>query len=119
VLVVDDEPAVAGIVARALEAHDVTVAANGDEALALCRERTFDVILCDVTMPGADGIEFWEALRGDGCGLERRVAFMTGGTFTQRARDFLAGVPNRCLEKPFTIDELEAVVYGVLSQPRG
>lgn len=119
VLVVDDEPAVAAIVARALEAHEVTVATGGADALALCRERAFDVILCDVTMPGADGIAFWEALRDDGRGLERRVAFMTGGTFTQRARDFLGRVPNRCLEKPFTIDELEAVVYGVLSERRG
>jgi PAS domain S-box-containing protein len=119
VLAVDDEPSVAGIVARALEAHEVTVAADGSEAMALCRVREFDVILCDVTMPGADGIEFWEALRADGRGLEARVAFMTGGTFTQRARDFLAHVPNRCLEKPFTIGELEAVVAAVRTERRG
>jgi CheY-like chemotaxis protein len=118
VLVVDDEPAVAGIVARALDAHDVTVAAGGREALVLCEAREFDVILCDMTMPEGDGIELWEALRADGRGLEARMAFMTGGTFTQRARDFLAHVPNRRLEKPFTIDGLEAVVDAMVAEPR-
>jgi PAS domain S-box-containing protein len=116
VLVVDDEPAVAGIVAHALDAHAVTVASSGSAALALCREREFDVILCDVTMPGGDGIEFWEGLRADGRGFEARVGFMTGGTFTQRAREFLARVPNRCLEKPFTICALEAMVDAMLAE---
>jgi PAS domain S-box-containing protein len=116
VLVVDDEPAVAGIVARSLGAHDVMVAGSGSEAVKLCREREFDVILCDVTMPDGDGVDVWESLRADGRGLERRVAFMTGGTFTARAREFLARVPNRCLEKPFAIAELEAVVGAVLRE---
>jgi PAS domain S-box-containing protein len=119
VLVVDDEPSVTGVVARALDAHEVTTCDSGARALALCVAGEPDVILCDVTMPDFDGIDLWEALRRDGRGLERRVVFMTGGTFTQRARDFLARVPNRCLEKPFAISQLEAVIDDVLSAEAG
>lgn len=35
---------------------------------------------------------------------------MTGGTFTQRARDFLASVPNPALDKPFDVSMLEALL---------
>ena len=35
---------------------------------------------------------------------------MTGGVFTDGARDFLAGVPNACIEKPFDLAALRAMV---------
>jgi PAS domain S-box-containing protein len=114
VLVVDDEPAVGGIIARALESYTVTVARSGAEARTLCENQPFDVILCDVTMPDFDGIDLWEALRAAGQGLERRMAFMTGGAFAPRAREFLARVPNRCIDKPFGIASLEQLVSAVL-----
>jgi PAS domain S-box-containing protein len=114
ILVVDDEPHVAEIIARALESYDVTVAESGKRAHALCEAQHFDVILCDVTMPDFDGVDLWEALHAAGQGLERRMAFMTGGTFAARAREFLARVPNRCIEKPFGITPLEETIEAVL-----
>jgi PAS domain S-box-containing protein len=114
VLVVDDEPHVAEIIARALESYDVTVAESGKKARELCEAHDFDVILCDVTMPDFDGIDLWEALHTAGRGLELRMAFMTGGTFSSRAREFLARVPNRCIEKPFGITPLEEMIEAVL-----
>jgi PAS domain S-box-containing protein len=119
VLVVDDEPAVGGIIARALESYAVTVARSGAEARELCESQAFDVILCDVTMPDFDGVDLWEALRAGGRGLERRMAFMTGGTFAPRAREFLARVPNRCIDKPFGIASLEQLVSDVLRDGQG
>jgi CheY-like chemotaxis protein len=114
VLVVDDEPAVGQIIARALESYEVTVTGSGVEARALCDRQRFDVILCDVSMPEFDGIDLWEALRAAGAGLERRMAFMTGGAFAQRAREFLSRVPNRTIEKPFGLASLEELVQAVL-----
>ena len=114
VLVVDDEPRVADILRATLADHDVTVAFGGREALDVARKRVFDVILCDLMMPDLTGIDLFEALRKDGAGLERRIAFMTGGAFTPRAREFVATVPNAVLEKPFDRGAVESAVLATL-----
>jgi two-component system, cell cycle sensor histidine kinase and response regulator CckA len=118
VLVVDDEPAVGQIIARALESYAVTVTGSGADARVLCDKERFDVILCDVTMPDFDGIDLWEALHAAGRGVECRMAFMTGGAHTQRAREFLSRIPNRTIEKPFGLASLEELVQAVLSDHR-
>jgi DNA-binding NtrC family response regulator len=61
---VDDEPLIGATLAEFLgqEGFPVTVAATGEEALALAAERRFDVALCDVQLPGMDGIELLERL---------------------------------------------------------
>jgi DNA-binding TFAR19-related protein (PDSD5 family) len=46
------------------------------------------------------------------------MVFMTGGAFTPRAREFLARVPNRRLEKPFRPEALEALVAELLAAGR-
>jgi len=98
ILVVDDEPLVARALQRALRAHDVTVALGGREALDVLRADAFDVIVCDLMMPGVSGIDLYEQLPGE---LRRRFVFATGGAFNQRAQQFLAEVPNQRIDKPF------------------
>ncbi|HEX4355452.1 MAG TPA: response regulator, partial [Polyangiales bacterium] len=65
VLLVDDEPSIRAVYPEVLGLdYEVVVAANGREGLAILAERTdFDVIVCDMTMPGMDGPQFYEALR--------------------------------------------------------
>ncbi|HHH31641.1 MAG TPA: response regulator, partial [Polyangiaceae bacterium] len=55
VLLVDDDAMVRRSVLRMLRDHDVTAATSGHEALERCAEQRFDVILCDVMMPGMSG----------------------------------------------------------------
>ncbi len=66
VLVVDDDPDVLDMLARALRhlGFDVAPAAGGEEALRRFRERPADVVLRDVRMRGVDGPETLRALRG-------------------------------------------------------
>jgi two-component system, cell cycle sensor histidine kinase and response regulator CckA len=116
VLIVDDEEAVGAALGRALSGHEITLAKNGREGLALCRSASFDCILCDVMMPDLDGVDFFEALAGEGKGQERRVVFMTGGAFTARAREFLSRVPNACIEKPFEMPALQALIERMASE---
>ena len=106
VLVIDDEPRVAAILQTALsEAHDTQVAPGARFALELLRRgETFDVVLCDLMMDDMDGQAFYAAVRTEFPGLERRIAFVTGGAFTREAQDFLASIPNPCLPKPFDLD---------------
>jgi hypothetical protein len=63
VLVVDDELLVARSIARALRDHDVSIALDAAEALRLIeRGPAFDVILCDLMMPGVSGLDLYEQL---------------------------------------------------------
>jgi PAS domain S-box-containing protein len=111
-LVVDDEPVLATALGRALTpAFDVTVLGNGRDALRLLREDPrFDVILCDLIMPELTGMDLYEELSRTRPALADRIIFMTGGTFTARARNFLEAVPNPALDKPFDITMLHAIL---------
>jgi DNA-binding NtrC family response regulator len=64
ILVVDDEPLIRATLAEYLtqEGFEVCACGDGEEALQLVQERRFDVALCDVQLPGIDGIELLERL---------------------------------------------------------
>ncbi|HEX7481143.1 MAG TPA: response regulator [Polyangiales bacterium] len=112
VLLVDDEPGIRAVYRELLSTHhDMTVAANGREALELiAREPAFDVILCDLMMPDMDGRELYEQLREQAPALVPRVVFCSGGIVTERSRSFVASIPNRLLEKPISVDMLRLTI---------
>jgi CheY-like chemotaxis protein len=112
VLVVDDEVPIANTLRDLLETeHDVVATTSAREALAAVRANgAFDVVFCDLMMPGMSGIELYERLHQERPGLERRVVFMTGGAFTARAAEFLASIDNQRIEKPFDIAAVERIV---------
>jgi PAS domain S-box-containing protein len=116
VLVVDDEPIVGAAVRRMLAPlHDVTYVTSGAEALAqLDGGARFDVILCDLMMPGMTGMQLYDELRKRGGDLAARVVFITGGAFTPRAKSFLETVPNLVLDKPFEFKVLAAAINELL-----
>ena len=67
VLIVDDEESIRQLLRRILEsipALEVTFAGGGAEALKLAAERSYDLILLDLLMPGAGGIDVLTRLRG-------------------------------------------------------
>jgi CheY-like chemotaxis protein len=66
-------------------------------------------------MPEMTGIELYGRLRAFSPGAADRIVFWTGGAFTQRARDFMAGVGNDCIQKPFTLRALQEIVNATLA----
>lgn len=118
VLIIDDEPAMCRSLKSLLnDRHEVTTTSGAQEALGLLGgAQPFDVVLCDLMMPGFTGMELFTRLAKDHSGLEQRMVFMTGGAFTAQARAFLAEQANPRLQKPFTSTELEAVIQQVLSR---
>jgi signal transduction histidine kinase len=111
ILVVDDEPVIARLIQKALIDHDVVTANDGREAIALMAENAYDVILCDLIMPEMTGMDVYRAALQRATPMHDRIVFMTGGAFTQRARDFLESVPNLRIEKPFELGHLERTIY--------
>lgn len=110
ILVVDDQVAVLRVLQRMLHEHDVIVASSGREALEKIGEQQFDLILCDLMMPDMTGIAVYESIRETRPELAERMAFMTGGVFTERAHEFLNERPERQLSKPFSPNDIRAFV---------
>ena len=102
------------MICRALEEelsdrHDVAIAMTGADALALVASTRFDLILCDVMMPGMNGHELHHRIAAQYPGLERRFVFMTG-TLTPSVAKALDELPNPWLAKPFEIDDVLALI---------
>jgi CheY-like chemotaxis protein/two-component sensor histidine kinase len=119
VLVVDDEPVVATALRRLLAPeHEVTVVTRAEDARdAIARGERFDVIVCDLMMPQMTGMELHAELEVIAPEQARRMVVMTGGAFTDRAREFLDRVALPRFEKPFDSASLRATVRGLVASP--
>jgi CheY-like chemotaxis protein len=120
VLVVDDQPFVAGIIADALavEGYGVDTAKDGREALEKIAACSYDVILSDLRMPELDGVGLYRELHRQYPSLLRRLAIVSGTTEPAEYATFLetTGVP--ILSKPFVLADLYRIVQRLLRDPR-
>ncbi len=112
VLAIDDDALFLGTLRRLLAAHhDVTaVTCASDALMRIDRGEEFDVILCDLMMPDMTGMDLHAQLSLSRPELAEKMIFLTGGTFTVRARTFLDAVPNAHLEKPFDAHEVQTLI---------
>lgn len=107
-LLVEDDFDLSGALSRSLIARgfEVLCCADGIEALAAARKRAFDVIVLDLTLPGLDGLELLQRLRGDG--NRTPVLVLTArGAVSERVTGLHAGADDY-LAKPFDLEELVA-----------
>jgi CheY-like chemotaxis protein len=120
ILIIDDEPEVAQMLADILAAqgHRVVTAGSGQKALRLIEGERFDVILSDVRMPELDGPSLYATLERTEPGLLKRTAFISGDTLSPSARLFLQRVRRPFIEKPFTLEEVRALVGRILNDNR-
>ena len=112
ILIVDDDPDVAGVLAAILaeEGCDAAIARDGQEALALARAASPALILMDVLLPDLDGPEVCRRLQADPATARIPIIFVTG-TPTALADGRLDGCAHRAiLRKPVGFDELLAAV---------
>ena len=117
VLVVDDKPGVCSLVSKILERYEVVTASNGSAALDLIASETFDVIVTDVCMPGANGHEVLLAARARApC---TQVVLMTA--YATVADAVVAMKQGACdyIEKPFDPDDVLLAVAQALQRGRG
>ncbi|RKH03248.1 response regulator [Corallococcus sp. CA053C] len=117
VLIVDDEPRLAQSMRLLLEPfHDVVTVTSGEDALERVAEgEPFDVVLCDLQMPGMDGIAVYRRLVEDAPSLVARLVFISGGVSSPDARAFMETVANPVLEKPVRPDVLLSMVEATLA----
>lgn len=119
ILVVEDEPGIAGFVRRGLhfEGYEVDVVENGADALRALRDQPPDLLVLDVMVPGVDGFEIARRLRAAEA-AERATALPV---LMLTARDAVADRVNGLrsgaddyLIKPFDFEELLARIEALL-----
>jgi serine/threonine-protein kinase PpkA len=120
VLVVEDDDAIRGNIARLLqlEGYEVSVAATGTEGLKRARAGRPDVVISDINMPGLDGFGLVEALRADPALATTCVMMLTALDDRASMRRGMKSGADDYLAKPFTRDELLDALGGLL-QKRG
>ena len=117
ILVVEDEPTVAQLIADVAseEGYRVDTLLDSREALDWLEEKNYDLVICDLKMPHMDGPGIYRALVHAGSPLQHRLLFVTGDTVSPRTLEFLnsSGVPY--LAKPFLVEELKESVRRALA----
>jgi CheY-like chemotaxis protein len=111
-LIVDDEALFARALAGQLgRIHDVTVAPSANAALGLLEQgQRFDVVLCDLWMPGMAGDGLYRTLAASDPETAQGFIFMTGVGFGADVERFLAESGRPLLRKPFSTESaLEAI----------
>jgi len=124
ILLAEDNAVNQKLAIRALEkfGHVVSVACDGEQALAALEESTFDLILMDVQMPKLDGFETTRAIRERELGtqLHRPIIAMTAYAMKGDREKCLAAGMDAYVSKPIRADELlEAIDAAVQDEPPG
>jgi two-component system NtrC family sensor kinase len=120
VLVVEDEPTVARLIADVLreEGHGVTTLLDSRQAIARVEQGRYDLVICDLRMPGLDGRHFYRWLAQTENPLRNRIIFVTGDTLTQHTLEFLEQNRLPYVAKPFHVEELKMAVRRILQGAR-
>jgi two-component system, response regulator, stage 0 sporulation protein F len=126
ILLIDDDDTVRAVIQAMLRSagHEVAAAADGLEGLDQIRRQPFDLVLCDIFMPGLDGIATLTELRRLDDNLP--IVMMTAGS-PRAARigrkdntDYLALArtlgATETIEKPFRVGQLTGLLADVLGR---
>lgn len=109
VLVVDDEQAMRDFLSAAMaHKYEATAAADGAEAIALLRKRSFDLVLSDVRMPGCGGLDLLAFIRNELKEPPLVIMMTAFGTIKEAVAATKQGALDY-LTKPFGMDQLEHV----------
>ena len=118
ILLVEDEPEIAEPIAEALrrEGHRLTVVSHGDRALKRLEEEVYDLLICDIRLPGADGLSIFRRVREQQPAA--KVILMSAYGSVAEA---VAAVKDRAVDylaKPFAMSELLRTVQQVGEERR-
>lgn len=121
VLVVDDSATMRKIIVKGLReagfgACEVTEAADGTSALGALRGAEFDLVLCDINMPGMDGLSLVRSAREDlTISPDLPIVMITTEGGLEKVEEALASGANDYLRKPFSSEQLQSKIAPMLA----
>ncbi len=115
ILVVDDEPLIVETLAEYLtqEGFRVTTCSDGESAIAAAAEQAFDIALCDIQLPGKDGIEVLESLLR--LNPQTSVLLITAYGTVENAVDAFQHGAHDYLMKPILLEEVLRKIHRLLA----
>ncbi|MBN2126356.1 MAG: response regulator [Deltaproteobacteria bacterium] len=110
ILIVDDDKKLLSVLKSLLteEEHDVTAFSDGLEAIARCKEESFDLVITDLMMPGTSGMEVLKEARK--IHPETLVILVTGYATLESAIQAIREGAYDYITKPFKLEEIKIVV---------
>ena len=121
VLVVDDSATMRKIIVKGLRdagfgACEVTEAADGASALGALRGAEYDLVLCDINMPGMDGLSLVRSAREDATiSPELPIVMITTEGGLEKVEEALASGATDYLRKPFSREQLQHKITSMLA----
>jgi len=118
ILIVEDEPRIRQVCQRTLtsQGYHVDFAINGATAEDMLMQEDYDLLLIDIKTPVMNGKELYKNIEGRYPKLLDRIIFTTGDVISNDTQGFLKQAGRPFLLKPFTPDELQAIVRENLSR---
>ncbi len=109
-LIVDDEAGIRNLLSRVLskEGYELQEADNGDDAIELAQQNPPDLVLCDIKMPGKDGIQVLDELKQISSDIE--VIMLTAYSTVESAVQAMKLGAVDYIKKPFDVDELKIII---------
>ncbi len=106
ILLVEDADRIASFIVKGFQAHGIAVThtTTGEDALKLVRAAKFDLIILDIGLPGIDGFQVLEQLRGSGD--ETPVIVLTARDSVDNTVASFEGGADDYIGKPFAFEEL-------------
>ncbi|ACB83851.1 response regulator [Natranaerobius thermophilus] len=116
-LIVDDEKNIRMTLKNCLsyEGYELEIALNGEEALEKLRTQDYDLVLLDLKLPGLNGLQVLEKVRDEG--RDVKVIMMTAYGTVERAVNAMKLGAIDFINKPFSPNQIRALVNDVLSRP--
>jgi two-component system, response regulator, stage 0 sporulation protein F len=122
ILIVDDDDGIRIMLETKLFklGYKCSVAANGLHALQKIRAlEHFDLVICDLKMPGMSGLDLVKELRGDQLFKEIPVLLITGYPEKQQILEVVRTGISRVLLKPFKHHQIASLIDEILQNPMG
>ncbi|MEK6618884.1 MAG: sigma-54 dependent transcriptional regulator [Nitrospirota bacterium] len=118
ILIVDDERSMRDVLSIMLKraGYDVTVASDGEEAIAHIDKELFDLVITDLKMPKAGGLEVLKAVKESS--PESVVLIITAYASTESVVEAMKLGAYDYLTKPFQVDEVQLIIRNALEKRR-
>ncbi|NJN30835.1 MAG: response regulator [Synechococcales cyanobacterium RM1_1_8] len=112
ILLIEDEPLVRDSLedVLGLAGYGLTTAEDGRAAMTALKNQIPDLVICDINMPDMDGYSLLEQLRSDPATQDLPFVFLTARSRREDQRQGMALGADDFLTKPFTVDELLAMI---------
>ena len=94
--------------------HEVDIAANGEEAVQMINEKSYDVVFMDLIMPQLDGLSATRMIRESGNDIT--IIAMTGSDETEKRNEAFSAGMNDYLNKPVRVENIKHLLIKWFSE---